>query len=655
MKDDSKTFFVWEDEGSYDLKVDLKRFGEVSSEVMYEDDANKISEHPLYLGPPISSRRYVVVASCALVAMALLIGRAFMMQGINFKKFALLSDNNRLRIEAVTPARGLIEDRNGQILAENVSTFDISVTPIDLSPDKQLQDEALGRVARITGEPLSELQNIINKSSSPEQKVVLVRDLSYEKAIALEIGMVDVPAIQVDRGQKRHYLNTAQFQSLAHILGYVGKISQDEYGDLSKQGYQYSDQVGKTGVEDAYEKSLRGEPGQKVMEVDALGRVKRVVKDEQPENGTDLHLTISADLQKIAEQALRDGMEKAKVKQGSVIVMDPRDGSLLAVVSLPSYDNNIFAGSISSTAYAALIKNPENPLLARAWAGTYPSGSTIKPIYALAGLVEGVITPYTTVMSVGGIWLGQRLFPDWKAGGHGLTNVRKAIAMSVNTFFYTICGGTDTFKGLGIERMQKWLKVMGMGSKLGLDVPGEATGFIPSPEWKLAKKGERWYVGDTYNVAIGQGDLLVTPLQIAAETAVIANGGKRIVPQFAKDISIQTVSSTPVADIQDINEVRLAMRDTVLSGTAPSLRSLPFSSAGKTGTAQWRNDKPNHAWFTSFAPFDNPQVVVTVMLEEGGEGSSSATPVALQILKSWYQIMGQNSALTPLKGGNIIK
>jgi len=334
---------------------------------------------------------------------------------------------------------------------------------------------------------------------------------------------------------------------------------------------------------------------------------------------------------------LRKEMEKDDLKRGAVIAMNPQNGEILAAVSWPAYDNNIFSGAVSSSAYLALLDNPDNPLLPRAWSGIYPSGSTAKPVIATAALAEGVITPQTTVHSVGGLQIGPWFFPDWKAGGHGSVNVRSAIAWSVNTFFYYIGGGYNNFVGLGVDRLTKWMRNFGLGDKTGLDVFGELSGFVPSQEWKKKTKGEDWFIGDTYNLSIGQGDLLVTPLQVALFTAEVANGGFRIRPHFALTKNPEEMKGDEIASSETIKTVRLGMRDTVIYGSGRALAGFPVPVAGKTGTAQWRSDRPNHAWFTAFAPFENPEIVVTVLLEEGVEGSSTAVPVAREVLDAWLK------------------
>ncbi|MBU2566965.1 penicillin-binding protein 2 [Patescibacteria group bacterium] len=636
MNDDKDVNFGWDYAGGMDLKVSTRR-GDIAHEILYEDDATKIKDQPMYLGEPIPILRFWIAMFISIIFIGVLLGRAFWMQGISYDKYAALSDRNRLRYEVISPSRGMIKDREGIILADNVSTFDLSVVPIDLPQDAEARNEALGRVARQTGTPISEISSIVDSSIELDQSMILVRDLPYDQAVALKVDLSDYPAFKIESGDKRRYVFSADVSTLSHILGYTGKISPDELLKNQVIDYRQTDLIGKVGVEKSYEEFLRGVPGERVIEVDAYGHEKRIIHETQAINGSELILTIDGELQKKTEIALKRGLEMAEAKHGVAIVMDPRDGAVLAIASWPAYDNNIFAGKVSSTIYASLVNDEDKPFLARAWAGLYPSGSTIKPVYAVAALSEGVITAKTSIVSTGGIYSGSHFFPDWLAGGHGVTNVRKAIAMSVNTFFYYICGGKDSFVGMGVLKMGEWLRRFGFGSVTGLDIPGESDGFVPTPEWKEERKNEKWYVGDTYNLSIGQGDLLVTPLQIALSTAEIANGGHKVTPHVFYNSS-STVSDDAIADNGYVETVRLGMRDTVTVGSGRALANLPVNVAGKTGTAQWSSEKPNHAWFTGFAPFDDPEVVVTVLLEQGDEGSRTAVPVVKEILQAWLGI-----------------
>ncbi|MFA5894093.1 MAG: penicillin-binding protein 2, partial [Candidatus Margulisiibacteriota bacterium] len=432
--------------------------------------------------------------------------------------------------------------------------------------------------------------------------------------------------------------------STSHLLGYTGKISEAELANAGGE-YQMIDYLGKSGVEYFWENELKGVAGIKQIEVDALGREKKILNSQKAIDGHSLLLSLDSEAQAKLEELLSATLAKARLKRGSAIVLDPNNGEVLAMVSLPTYDNNLFARGITGDEYKALLDNPDHPLFNRAVSGEFPSGSTIKPVMAAAALEEGVINEHTTVLSTGGISVGPWFFPDWRAGGHGSTEVKKALAQSVNTFFYYIGGGYQGFKGLGVERIVRYEKMFGLSEQTGIDLPAEATGFLPSMEWKEKVKGEKWYIGDTYHLSIGQGDLTVTPLQVADYTAVFANGGKLYRPHLVKAIlSNEDKIATPVEIIpvradfikpENINIVREGMRQTVTTGSARSLSAVPVPVAGKTGTAQWSSKAPNHAWFTGFAPFDRPQVVITILIEEGGEGSTIAAPIARDFL-TWY-------------------
>lgn len=631
--------FRWTQKGT-GLKIKIHHSEQVAHEALFEDEITAIKDRPMYLGVPFPLRKFYIWTGLLGALIMGLVLRSAWMQIVQGQAFSIRAENNRLRHEIVSAKRGIIYDRDGIVLADNASSFNILTVPWLLPRDADERESKLIKVARMAGIDASSVIAFVASSTDPTEEIVLKRDISYDRAIALQIMLGDDPAIRIEVGSKRSFPLSSSLPSLSHVLGYVGNISPDELKVHKKDGYHQTDLFGKTGIEATYESSLRGNSGMKVYEVDAHNRVTNLVADEAPEDGKNLTISISSELQRAAETALRERLAVAHASSGSVLVMDPRDGSLLAAVSLPAYDNNIFSGGVSSTVYAALLADAAHPLLPRAWAGVFPAGSTMKPAYATAALAEGIITPQTTVYSVGGIRIGNLFFPDWKAGGHGPVNVRKAIAWSVNTFFYYIGGGYDGFVGLGVDRLGSWLQKFGIGSKTGLDIPGEQSGFVPNKIWKEQVKGERWYIGDTYNLSIGQGDLLVTPLQIARVTAILANGGHTVQPHVLRSVAGEqvpfTVSTGTIADPAHVQVVREGMRDTVIYGSGRSLASFPVPVAGKTGTAQWRKDRNNHAWFTSFAPFEAPEVVVTVLIEEGVEGSVNAAPVAKKVLEAWY-------------------
>ncbi|PIX92231.1 hypothetical protein COZ26_02965, partial [Candidatus Kuenenbacteria bacterium CG_4_10_14_3_um_filter_39_14] len=361
-------------------------------------------------------------------------------------------------------------------------------------------------------------------------------------------------------------------------------------------------------------------------------------------------LTIDAELQKKLSQSLANAIKNSPASQAGVaIALDPQSGEILSLVSLPGFDNNFFSAGITEDAYQNYLTDQRKPLFNRTVAGTYPPGSIFKPLVALAALEQGIINEHKTFLSTGGLQIGDWFFPDWKYGGHGRVNVISAIANSVNTFFYYIGGGYHDFIGLGVQKITDFARQFYLSKTLGIDLPGEAAGFLPSKDWKEKTKQESWYIGDTYHLAIGQGDILVTPLQVASYTAFFANGGTLYQPHLLKEIinadglknehnsinNQEYVLAKNLASDENIDIIRRALRATVTSGSAQSLQSLPVAVAGKTGTAQVGADKESHAWFTGFAPYDSPRIVITILLENGGEGSAVAVPVFKEVVE-WY-------------------
>jgi penicillin-binding protein 2 len=531
------------------------------------------------------------------------------------------------------------------------------LTPADLPLDSAKQNQILEKAGSIIfpdnavqrenllSGVCAKLAKIAPKDYLNAAPIFIIDNLDYDKAMLFYLAAQDMPGITLTTKDRREYL-TDGVLSLSHVLGYTGKVSDSDL-QQHKGNYGSIDYIGKAGVEDSWESTLKGSSGQKKIEVDAMGNEKKVLSEQPAADGSDLELSIDYDLQKKSEEFLDNRLKESNIPEKAVVViMDPNNGEILTLISLPSYDNTVFARGISSTEYSQLINSPDNPLFDRAISGQYPSGSTVKMVVAAAALQEKVITEHTTVNSTGGIRVGQWFYPDWLAGGHGITDVRKALAWSVNTFFYTIGGGYQGFVGLGVDRLTKYMRLFGLGTETGIDLPNEAPGFVPSVAWKEQVKGENWYVGDTYHLAIGQGDLLVTPLQDANWTAVFANHGTLYEPHVVKSVLTDNDKvSTPVApkiigqnlvDPYNLEVVRQGMRQTVLSGSAQKLQSLPVEAAAKTGTAQWGAGAVPHAWFTCFAPYKNPQIVVTVLVEEGKEGSQVSLNVAQDILQYYF-------------------
>ncbi len=576
----------------------------------------------------------------------ILLSRSAYLQIVKGDYYYKMAEGNRIRFERIEAKRGVIYDNHLRPLVRNTANFLLYFIPADLPQGEEL-DSIFLDISTILGtstieEAKSSLKQI-RKGSLESYKPLFVADnIEYEKAMFLYLKSAHWPGVVLSNKSRRQYELPAK--SLSHILGYTGKINQKELEEFGDE-YLPIDYIGKMGIEYFWENELKGKNGKKQIEVDALGKEKKILSEEKGEDGHNLVLSIDVEAQKKLEEIITSYLKKLKLKRAAGIVMDPNNGEIIAMVSIPFYDNNIFARGISYKEYQELINNPDHPLFNRAISGEYPSGSTIKPVLAAAALQERIISEYTSFLSTGGLRIGQWFFPDWRAGGHGLVDVRKAIAQSVNTFFYYIGGGYKDFKGLGIDRIIYYYKLFGLGSQTGIDLAGEASGFVPTPEWKEKVKGEPWYIGDTYHISIGQGDLLVTPLQVANFTSVFANKGKLYRPHLVKQILssddklLIEVNDPPVRanfiDLYNIKVVREGMRQTVLNGSARSLQSVPVSVAGKTGTAQWSSKHKPHAWFTGFAPFDKPQIVITVLVEEGGEGSYVSVPIAKEFLE-WY-------------------
>lgn len=616
----------------------------------------------------------------ALLSFLILMSRAFWLQVVKSEHYYLLSEDNRLRQEVIEPKRGIIYDYNFKPLVRNKANFVLYLRPIDLPRDELERDMLIREVAAIlsgndfknealdwnlTDDKILHLANdseyfykikellagIKIGSLESYQPLFILDKIDYETAMRINLKISNWPGVFISNKIRREYLvsennnpKVASSTSLAHILGYTGKINDTELQALGKN-YSVLDYVGKAGLEYFWEKELKGTPGKKNIEVDALGRSKKIIDEEPAQDGYNLRLSLNLDLQQKTEEILAEHLKKNKIERASVVIMNPQTGEILTIVSWPYYSNNQFAQGIDHDSYNKLLNDVNNPLFNRAVSGEFPSGSTIKPIFAAGALEEGVITEHTSFLSTGGLRIGQWFFPDWRAGGHGMTNVRLAIANSVNTFFYYIGGGYGDFVGLGLDGLVKYSRLFGLGEKTGIDLNGEASGLVPTREWKEETKGEPWYIGDTYHVAIGQGDVLVTPLQVASYTSVLANGGTLYKPHLAveildsnnnlvKKIEPEIIRNHFISDY-NMEVVREGMRQTITIGSGRYLNSLPVEVAGKTGTAQWSTVKNTHAWFIGFAPYDNPEVAFAILLEEGGEGSSTATPIAYDIL-NWY-------------------
>ena len=587
----------------------------------------------------LSSRRVILFSLVLIFFLFLLLTRTAYLQLVRGEYYQSMAEGNRTRIEHIPAIRGGLYDRTGKQLVKNIPSFTDVAIRGDLPRDegeKRAVFEKLSALLHIDAQEL--LETVDNAPVSNFEDIPLKNKIPYDNALPILLAIEDIPGIATRESFYRSY---PYGEAFSHLLGYVGVMNQSDWELYRAKDYRYSDRIGKTGLEKQYEQQLRGVDGRQKVEVNAVGKPLDVIDTIPPQRGDDLTLSISIDLQEKMYSVLENILDDIGQDKAAAIALDPRNGEMLAMVSLPSFDNNNFIQGLTSAQYSALSDDPSVPLFNRASSGEYPSGSTIKPIIAAAALEEDIVSPSYSVYSSGGLEIGAWYFPDWQAGGHGRTNLRKALAESVNTYFYLIGGGdNDSFQGLGVDMMKEYSRKFGLSYITGLDFPGEADGFLPSPEWKEEAKGERWYLGDTYHFAIGQGDVLVTPLQISSAFSVFANRGTLYTPHFLRqqnqDRKEGVVVNDQVVSKETINAVRAGLRDTVIYGSARSLGVLPISSAGKTGTSQFSSLKDPHAWFSVFAPYENPEIVLTILIEEG-ETSNVSVRAAREILEWWAE------------------
>ncbi len=589
--------------------------------------------------------------------LALLFGiltvRLFLLQGAEGAQLRNAADENRFRVLVEPAARGVVYDADRDVLARNIPVYQIAAIPVDLpAKDSDAHRTLTAHLAEYLGLPETDLiDKLATLDLRSYQPATIVDDIDREAALRVRANTLELPGIDVQYRARREYVGGADF---AHLLGYVGRISQEEYDDADAKDsfYLLDDVIGKSGLEAQYEDPLRGTYGRRQVEVDSLGTLKSVVAEQAALPGASLVLSIDKDFQAFTRERLQGAMQAAGSKAGSVVALDPRTGDVLAMVSLPSYDPNLFARGISQEAYRALLADEGRPLFNRAVVGTYPPGSTIKPVVAATALEEGVITSSTTVVDRGSIQVQHEynpaityLFVGWNRAGLGTMNLFSAIAKSSDIYFYAVSGGYGDIAGLGRERLAAGFRKFGLGSRLGIDLPAEAPGLVPTEDWKIAHKGETWYKGDTYHMGIGQGDLLATPLQAASWTATIANGGTLYKPRLVRKLyDSQTketrelqpsILSRHIVCSETAQLVQQAMRQTVLYWSGRELNRLSFSSAGKTGTAQYAGNKKEHAWYVGYAPYEDPKIAIAVLVEGGGGGDVVSVPVAGDVMQ-WY-------------------
>jgi penicillin-binding protein 2 len=608
-------------------------------------------------------KRIVVGAVAIALLIGVLIARLYYLQVIQYEYHSTLSENNRVHVQPIPPSRGLIYDRNGVIIADNRPSFSLSMTRERAGKEWLQLLDVVVEVLELSPEDRRLFERRMRQGRRPFEPVPILFELSDEQIARIAVNQFRLPGVEVTAQLVRHY---PQGEHFAHSVGYVGRINEAELKKLDPVNYSGTHHIGKTGVERFYEAELHGSVGYEEVETNARGRISRVLKRTEPKPGKDIHLSMDVKLQAAAEEALLG-------KRGAIVALDPANGEVLAMVSLPSFDPNLFVTGIGIKAYADLRDSIDRPLFNRVLRGLYPPGSTIKPAVAVAGLDSGVMTGETRVFDPGYFQLPNyaHKYRNWNRSGDGSVNLESAIMRSNDTYFYTLA------HKLGIDRLGQYLGRFGIGQKVSLDMFEESAGLMPSREWKRARYRQAWYPGETLILGIGQGYMQTTPLQLAQVTALIANKGKWYRPHLAKDIGgvapqdlqrpAESQLPKPLPDIilrdpktwqQISNGMQQVMHNP--RGTAHRVGAAAvYRIAGKSGTAQvvaikqgekydrakTQERHRDHALFIAFAPADNPKIAVAVMIENGESGSGVAAPIAKKVTDAW--LLGPDGQLKP--------
>ncbi len=624
--------------------------------------------------------RLGVLGMLVLVAFSVLAFRFYFLQVNRYDYYQTLAESNRISIVPITPNRGLITDKNGVVLAHNFFVYTLEITPSKI----ENLDATIAQIKQLVEVSPLDLKRFKKQKAESRtfESIPLRTHLNEVEAAKFAVNRFRFPGVELKSRLFRHYPLGKQG---AHMVGYIGRINDKDLAKLSEKkvlsNYKGTDHIGKSGVEEYYEAQLHGTTGFQQVEIDADGKAVRVLSSVAPISGSNLVLSADSKLQEIAETAFGE-------RRGALVAIKPSTGEVLAFVSMPTFDSNLFVDGIDVENWKQLNESLDKPLINRPLRGVYPPGSTFKPFTALAGLEAGKRKPPYSISDAGYFILpnSRHRYRDWKPGGHGNVDMRRAITISCDTFFYGLA------VELGIERLTNFVRHFGFGLKSGIDIAGEVGGLLPTPEWKRRRFKQPWYVGETVIVGIGQGYTLTTPMQLAQATAILANKGVAMRPRLvASVVDAKTLVSTPTAavvsdritlDKANLEIVNLGMIDVTLpGGTAASVgANAGYSIAAKTGTAQVigikQNEKYNeklinerhrdHALFVAFAPAEDPQIALAVIVENGGHGGSAAGPIARKVMD--YYLLGKlpeaeipklaTAATAPIKpdatAGNVI-
>lgn len=601
--------------------------------------------------------RLGVAAICVLLAFGILFSRFFWLQIIQHDFYLTRAEDNRIALIPIVPNRGVITDRNGVVMAHNYSAFTLEITPSQTASVEETID-ALAELIDIQAKDRKRFKRLLDEAKNFESIPIRTR-LTDAEVARFAAQRYRFPGVEVKARLFRQYPLGA---IASHAVGYIGRITDRDLKwieDSEKQGnYKGTDHVGKTGLEQHYEFELHGETGYEEVEIDSGGRALRSLKRIPPVPGNNLALTLDAKLQEITEQAFGD-------RKGSLVAIDPTTGGILALVSTPTYDPNLFVDGITPDNWKELNEHPSRPMVNRAINGAYPPGSTFKPFMALAALEMGKRTPHQAISDPGFFTFGNHTFRDDKKGGHGMVDMYKSIVESCDTYYYVLAND------MGIDNISRFMGSLGLGQRTGIDLgkddSGESKGVLPSQEWKKQRfkkpEQQKWYAGETISIGIGQGYNAYTPIQLAQATATIANNGVMFRPHLVRHI-IETrtgekrqVEPKPIRDLQwkqsNVDVIRRAMVGVNKEGTgARAFAGAPYEAAGKTGTAQvyslkgaqykessTRKDLRDHALFIAYAPADKPKIALAVLVENGGFGAQSAAPIARMVID--YYLLGK--------------
>ncbi|MBH0206553.1 MAG: penicillin-binding protein 2 [Nitrospira sp.] len=587
-------------------------------------------------------RRLLILRVGLFLVVALLGLRLWHLQIREGPYYRDLSENNRTRQVLLEPARGLIYDRHGVLLANNVPSFSLYVTLEDVK-DREVLVEQLADLLGL--DPALIRKKLGGKGAKLLPRKIKDR-MTLRDAMLVESHRLDLPGVMVEVESQRNYPGGV---TAAHLLGYVGEISPEQLEKPEFSGLHQGSIVGQYGVEKSFDRHVRGQAGQKNVEVDALGHEKRAAVVEKPQAGNDLYLTIDVRLQKVAEDLL--GQE-----YGAIVALDPTNGDILAMASRPGFDPNVLSRELTPKQWVEIVQDEGRPLNNRASQGQYPPGSTFKVPMAVAALETKTMAPSSTVFCNGGYQFGKRIYHDWKASGHGAVDLHTALVHSCDVYFYTVG------QRMGIDVMAEFGKEFGLGQGTGVELPSERTGIMPSTAWKQKAKNEPWLPGETVSAAIGQGYVTVTPLQMASLIGTVANDGVNYRPRLVQAVmdrvtgNLQELPAVPRGKIKAKPEtfriIKEALADVVTKGTATRAKSSLVTIGGKTGTAQVaalrtgpEENIPkkfrDHAWFVAFAPVESPKIAVAVLAEHMGHGGSAAAPLAKELIETYMKLAPQ--------------